>query len=195
MEIWPDIIWFILLAILMFVVDKVIACKRARSPTLAKRKEWMQTYFCLSLDVSGPVLNALWINDPWLLGPGESTSKDMRHFIKELVHCCKSYHGFVREYEHFSKLTHRLHLGEMTIVIGHNPDEGMTSFRLFDSQSNVRCFIWRFDGVFYSMIYNTDIRFLDGTQRSQKVQIPNFHSFRCTLLNGVHSLATKHKIE
>jgi hypothetical protein len=92
LEMWePDVLLFLAcLGITLLTIRK--EWKGSKSPWLG-RKTNLRTYFCLGLDLPGPVVCSLWHCDPWLPGPGYSSVEDWQRFADSLIRIYQMSHG------------------------------------------------------------------------------------------------------
>lgn len=167
-------VWLVLGITSLFLAYAAISSKRSSSLAFPYRKEWLRTYFCRGLDMTGPSLNALWYMDPWLAGPGNSSQEEMTNFVRMYGWICETrfgipanYHGLIPNatyYWNFRKFICTLSESHMKITM---------------HQGGLRWlnFVWKRTGK--CLIYKTT----HDNRRYNKERV-DFHSFRTKLLEA-----------
>lgn len=177
--------WELIVVLSLLVLILYHLCPRVTRP-LAERETWRRTYFVLGLGMDGCIADALWRTDPWLTGPGNSTTNDMLRFASDFVQLCRTnwdleyrlkemrsdYQEFWCQTEFYS------------ILISVN--EHNSQFTFHDNNTRFFGLKWRKNGTFESArtpLFNGDL---------QEQSMASFMEFRSKLLVTVQFLV-KHE--
>jgi len=155
---------------------------------LSKRKDWLRNYFVLGLNTDGRVADTLWICDPWLGGPFDSSEKTMKKFYVKYFALCVDYYGF----SHAGMLCCRK--GGTAIYVNAEIKERKCKSLLFmlTDFRNETYIYWNRDGTYN--LRTEDTWTIPAERKKCERKLADFNEYRRVLLELTHLLVTNEQV-